>query len=387
MSKRGENIYKRKDGRWEGRVQTAAPERRRISVYGKSYREVRDKMREMPIYRDTGNGREKISDAVIRWLASKEAVLKPSSVVKYRHLAHRYILPFWGKKCIGDLHRDALAVFVRSLTAGQPGTGVVLSHGTAWDVLMILEKSVRFSGSREFIIDKSDLAGTRGGHRRVVLSEAEQHRLERYLLTDTDEKKLGLLLCLYTGLRIGEICAMRWGNIHLSEKTMSVTATMQRLQRTDATAGKRTIVMETAPKSRGSQRVLPIADFLIGHLRARENVSPTAYLLTGSERYIEPRSYENFYKSALSASGIPRNNFHTLRHTFATRCVECGVDIRTVSELLGHSTTKMTLDFYVHPTMNTKKNSIRRLSIRRQNLWSEDEDPGENTEELPPFAE
>ncbi len=198
-----------------------------------------------------------------------------------------------------------------------------------------------------------------------MLTDAEQYRLERYLLADTDERKLGLLLCLYAGLRIGEICAMRWKSIDLCEKTLSVNATMQRIQLADAQDGKRTAVIETAPKSGDSCRTVPIADFLIDRLREKNHFAPDSYFLTGSERYIEPRSYENFYKSALSASGIAKNNFHTLRHTFATRCIESGVDIKTMSELIGHSTVKMTLDFYVHPTMDTKKNGINRMALSR----------------------
>ncbi len=367
MSKRGENIYKRKDGRWEGRILIHAPDSKRISVYGKTYREVRDRMQEKKLLPGIVHCPKRVSEAAEVWLASRERLLKPSSVAKYRNLVQRHILPLLGKLRICDLDRNTVSGFVRALSCGQTGSGVQLTRKTVRDVLMILEKSVRFAGELSFSVEKNELSGKTGGGKRItVLSEREQKRLEEQLLTDTDEKKLGLLLCLYAGLRIGEICAMRWECIDLCEKTLSVNVTMQRLQIAGAASGQRTGVIESSPKSEDSRRTVPIADFLIEQLLKRKPRLQSAYLLTGSEQYIEPRSYENYYKRVLSAAGIPICNFHTLRHTFATRCIESGADAKTVSVLLGHSTVRMTLDRYVHPTMNAKQASIIRMAMRRQ---------------------
>lgn len=367
MSKRGENIYKRKDGRWEGRILIHAPDSKRISVYGKTYREVRDRMQEKKLLPGIVHCPKRVSEAAEVWLASRERLLKPSSVAKYRNLVQRHILPLLGKLRICDLDRNTVSGFVRALSCGQTGSGVQLTRKTVRDVLMILEKSVRFAGELSFSVEKNELSGKTGGGKRItVLSEQEQKRLEEQLLTDTDEKKLGLLLCLYAGLRIGEICAMRWECIDLCEKTLSVNVTMQRLQIAGAGTGQRTGVIESSPKSEDSRRTVPIADFLIEQLLKRKPRLQSAYLLTGSEQYIEPRSYENYYKRVLSAAGIPICNFNTLRHTFATRCIESGADAKTVSVLLGHSTVRMTLDRYVHPTMNAKQASINRMAMSRQ---------------------
>lgn len=367
MSKRGENIYKRKDGRWEGRILIHAPDSKRISVYGKTYREVRDRMQEKKLLPGIVHCPKRVSEAAEVWLASRERLLKPSSVAKYRNLVQRHILPLLGKLRICDLDRNTVSGFVRALSCGQTGSGVQLTRKTVRDVLMILEKSVRFAGELSFSVEKNELSGKTGGGKRItVLSEQEQKRLEEQLLTDTDEKKLGLLLCLYAGLRIGEICAMRWECIDLCEKTLSVNVTMQRLQIAGAGTGQRTGVIESSPKSEDSRRTVPIADFLIEQLLKRKPRLQSAYLLTGSEQYIEPRSYENYYKRVLSAAGIPVCNFHTLRHTFATRCIESGADAKIVSVLLGHSTVRMTLDRYVHPTMNAKQASINRMAMSRQ---------------------
>lgn len=371
MAKRGENIYKRKDGRWEGRLFSPNFAGGRRSVYGHTYREVKEKMRtHLPDGPRFCRG--SIADAVWKWLASREKVLRPSSAAKYRNLAGKHILPLLGKGRVAELREENIRAFARALAEGETNGGVPLTGKTVRDVLMILEKAVKLAGGPRLRIDRGELSGVSSGRKQVtVLSAVEQTRLEQYLLQDTDEKKLGLLLCLYTGLRIGEICAMKWESINLCEKTLSVTGTMQRLQLACPSGGRRTEVTESQPKTAGACRTVPIADFLIRYLRERKPKAPDAYLLTGCDRYVEPRSYENFYKRALSASGVPENNFHTLRHTFATRCIESGADIKTVSELLGHSTVRLTLDCYVHPTMEAKKNSIRRLLVSRQRIWSE----------------
>lgn len=372
MPKRGENIYKRKDGRWEGRLFSSDSGGKPFSLYGKTYREVKEKMAKRKVQGNTKVCKEKIADAVMLWLASKEKVLKLSSITKYRNLADKHILPFLGNKKVSDMNEKTVSAFVQMLSEGKTNAGILLSSKTIRDILMILEKSVKNAGGKNLAVDRAGVQGKTGRQRQIaVLSDGEQERLERYLLTDADEKKLGLLLCLYAGLRIGEICAMKWECINLGEKTLSVSQTMQRVQMAEPTDGKRTMITETAPKSECSNRVIPIAEFLVEYLQSRKPSSCHSYLLTGSDRYIEPRCYENFYKRVLSATGIPVNKFHTLRHTFATRCIESGVDAKTVSELLGHSTVQLTLDRYVHPTMKAKKNSINHMAISRQLLWSE----------------
>lgn len=323
--------------------------------------------------------RRKVSEAVEEWISMKAKTLKPSSIAKYRNLAKCHILPLLGERRLCELNTATVGAFVQSLSEEKRGNGVPLHRSTVRNVLMILEKAVKLAGGQKIDVGNEEPIGKKDEKRRVtVLSDTEQLKLEQYLLTDTDERKLGLLLYLYAGLRIGEICALRWNCIDLSEKALSVMSTMQRIQITDASDGRRTEVIETAPKSDGSRRIIPIADFIVDLLYEKQPFSRDAFLLTGSERYIEPRSYENYYKRVLAAAGIAVGNFHILRHTFATRCIESGADVKTVSDLLGHSTVKLTLDRYVHPTMNTKLNSINRLAFSRQNRWQVSEyEPGE----------
>jgi integrase len=173
---------------------------------------------------------------------------------------------------------------------------------------------------------------------------------------------LGVLLSLYTGIRIGELCALRWENIDLTEKTMRINSTMQRIP--DFTGGAaKTQVTITSPKSKCSVRTIPLPDFLAA-LLASFAAQPKAFLLTGEKlRFVEPRTVQNRFKAYIKACGIESANFHCLRHTFATRCVELGFDVKTLSEILGHSSVNITLGRYVHSSLDLKRTNMAKLTL------------------------
>ena len=165
---------------------------------------------------------------------------------------------------------------------------------------------------------------------------------------------------MFTGLRIGEICALRWEDVSFSEQTIYVHNTLQRIQ--DRTGeDKKTKIVITTPKSSCSIRIIPLPDTLVDVLLSHKEVS-IGYVMTNSESYIEPRTMQNHFKSALKKSGIESANFHAIRHTFATRCIELGFDVKSLSEILGHATVNITMNRYVHPTLEMKKENMQRLS-------------------------
>lgn len=196
-----------------------------------------------------------------------------------------------------------------------------------------------------------------------VLSSSEQTVFSRYLCCNLDPCYLGILLCLYTGLRIGEICALQWRDISINEQLLSVHQSMQRVQ-TGGQDGKKTRVVIQSPKSSCSIRRIPIP-FEIHKLLVASQKQADAFLLTGlPDRFMEPRCLENRFKAAASACEIYNVNYHTLRHTFATRCVELGFDIKSLSEILGHTSVNITMNRYVHPSMEFKKKNMNRLSAK-----------------------
>ena len=185
--------------------------------------------------------------------------------------------------------------------------------------------------------------------------------MTRYLVDHETLPNLGILLSLYTGMRIGEVCGLQWRNILLDERCIYVNQTMQRIQNKNE-SGARTSVMITEPKSTSSKRTIPLQNMLISLLRNIEQ-APDCFLLTGSEnRFLEPRTMENHFNAAMRACGIEGATFHTCRHTFATRSIELGFDIKSLSEVLGHASVQITMDRYVHPSLEFKRENMNRLS-------------------------
>lgn len=196
-----------------------------------------------------------------------------------------------------------------------------------------------------------------------VLTLLEEEALVRVLLDDIDQYKFGVMLSLYTGIRIGELCALQWDNLCLPSATLKVRKTMQRIQDKNVGATSKTRVIITEPKSQCSIRDIPLPVFIL-ELARRFESSPKTFVLSGDKsRYVEPRTMQNRFKKYIRDSGIADANFHTTRHTFATRCVEVGFDIKTLSEILGHANVNITLNRYVHSSFDLKCSNMSKLSL------------------------
>ena len=172
-----------------------------------------------------------------------------------------------------------------------------------------------------------------------------------------DIYKLGIYICLFTGLRLGELCALKWSDLDMNLKLLHVNSTVQRIRVSDKQT--KTCLIETPPKSFCSKREIPISDQLYQFLK--EFHCQDKNVLNGKAP-MEPRTMQNKFKKYLKLSGIRDTNFHTLRHTFATNCIQMGADVKSVSEVLGHSDVKITLNRYVHPSMETKRSYLNALS-------------------------
>lgn len=182
-------------------------------------------------------------------------------------------------------------------------------------------------------------------------------------MRDMNLTKFGVLLCMYTGIRIGEVCALKWESIDFSEGILSIRETLQRIQVMDVGACKKTKIVITEPKSKKAIRDIPLPGFVLEYATSLKQ-NPKSYILTGcSDRYIEPRSLQYTFKKYTKECGLTDVNYHALRHTFATRCIELGFDVKTLSELLGHSSVNITLNRYVHSSMDTKKTNMKRLTL------------------------
>ena len=196
-----------------------------------------------------------------------------------------------------------------------------------------------------------------------VLNLSEQKALLNVLLHDMDLYKFGVMLSLYTGIRVGELCALQWEDISLSNSILKVRKTMQRIQDTNAGATTKTKIIITEPKSQCSIRDIPLPEFIVDIAKQFAD-APKAFILSGKKKkYIEPRTMQNRFKALVVESKIDDANFHCLRHTFATRCVEVGFEIKSLSEILGHANVNITLNRYVHSSFDLKYSNMNKLSL------------------------
>ncbi len=367
MPKQGKNIYLRKDGRWEGRYSKGRLDGKIQYgyVFGRTYEETEQKLSEI-IKRisETQNTFEATFEIISgEWLQVQRPQLKVSSVAKYSNIMQLYLLPRFGKQKICTISRNEVILFSRKLLISGGVRAKGLSPKTVNGTLSVMKNIFEYAMREKSInvAEISDISVKQPQKPMRILSRNEQNRLSRYLCDNPTPCYLGILLCLYTGLRIGEICALKWADICVSEQYLYVHQTMQRIQ-VDGKTGKKTKVIIQTPKSDSSIRKIPIP-FEVLQLLLPTMKQGEAFLLTGMEHnYIEPRSMENHFKAAAKECNIYDVNFHALRHTFATRCVELGFDIKSLSEILGHASVHITLNRYVHPSMELKQKNMNMLS-------------------------
>ena len=297
------------------------------------------------------------------WLRFLRPQLKQASIAKYITVLTSHLLPTFQDYKIEEIQRSDVTALIRELLASGGKKSDGLSPKSVATVRSVLKNILDYA-SREKGICVADINGIpikQPQKQMRILSRAEQEKLSRYLCANLTPCHLGILVCLYTGLRIGEICALQWKDISFDDHYLHVHKAMQRVQYLDCEE-KRTEVCIAKPKSDCSIRRIPLPDELL-HLLQNARKEDGAFLLTGSDKkYIEPRTMQNHFRSVMDKCEIPSVNFHALRHTFATRCVELGFDIKSLSEILGHANVNITMNRYVHPSMELKQRNMNMLS-------------------------
>lgn len=374
MSKKGENIYKRKDGRWEGRYIKYYDENSKPKygyIYAKTYGEVKSKLIEKKSV--FGKSVEELrgqdcsySDVVDAWLQSTRINIKESTYARYTHLVETHIRPCLGKYLLSKISTQLVEGFIeKKLNEGRLDHKGGLSAKTVTDILIVLKSTMEYAKYNNFpvICNLSKLSVKHKEKEMRVLSVKEQDELVRVLLDEMDIYKFGVLLSLYTGIRIGELCALQWEDIDIASSILKVRKTMQRIQETNRGVAQKTKVIITEPKTKCSLREIPLPSFLVA-FAIRFKSHAKAYVLSGERnKYIEPRTMQNYFKKYVSLAGIDSANYHSLRHTFATRCVEIGFEIKTLSEILGHANVNITLNRYVHSSFELKCDNMNKLAL------------------------
>lgn len=362
----GENIYKRKDGRWEARYRKARNNQGKIIYgfcYGKTYSEAKSKLERARIEVHNAPKPIPIDNPQFKcicdeWLHSNRLRLKPSSYAKYQTSIEKHIVPVLGKLQLSQLSTEMISKFGLELLTVRG-----LAPKTVQDILVLVHAILKY-GSKQYpgmLSNVEVLYPPKVTQEMRVLSPNEQKFLTSYLLEDLSPCKFGVLLALWTGLRIGEVCALRWNRVDLQEQIIKIDATMQRVRIDDPMAPGKTKVLVDSPKTASSVREIPINKQTAALCRRMYPGDDDAYVLTGSQKAMEPRLLQYYFQNYASDCNLEGVTFHTLRHTFATRCVEVDFEIKSLSEILGHANTSITLNRYVHCSLELKRANMKKL--------------------------
>ena len=360
MARRGENIYKRGDGRWEGRyIRGRTPEGRAQYgyVYAATYSACREKRRQrlQELPREiTPSNNMTLPEAVELFFTEREQKrkLKESTVSRYRYMVRRYIQPQLGAAPLYTLTEERVAAFYQRLQ------GQGLSPKSARDAGVLLRAILRTATKRGCFCTGINAELPVCKKRQVeIFTEPEIVRLAHHIVDEPDLTGLGILLALNSGLRLGELCALRWSDIDLHAGFLRVEREVQRLYEKGCTK-----LIVQPPKSESSLRRIPLPADILSLLAAHKpKTAGNVCLLTGTAAPLEPRTMQNRYRALLKRAGVPYRNFHALRHTYATRCIEQNVDVKSVSEMLGHSDVRITLQTYVHVSLRYKQQAVQSI--------------------------
>lgn len=299
-------------------------------------------------------------DWIYTWLLEKKDYIKESTYANYSNNIFNHIIPKLGNYYLNELNHKIIQDFLLELSKnGRKDNNGGLAEKTIKDITIIIKGSIK-KGINEDKIKHIELTFNypkdNKENKLYVLTKREQNKITNYVLENINSRNIGLLISLYSGIRIGELCALKWEDVDFKKNCLTINKTIQRVYIKDKDKNISKIII-TTPKTKNANREIPInKDFL--EILKKVKSDKKHYILTGNEKYIEPRTYRKYFNKVLDELKIKHFNFHSLRHTFATNCISLGVDYKTVSELLGHANVNITLNLYVHPRYSQKKKCI-----------------------------
>lgn len=291
--------------------------------------------------------------------------IKPSSkqrtFVQYSKVAQIHILPYLGDFGLTDLTPFVLQKFITDLTTnGNKRTGKGLSPNFVKTILSVIQNSLKTAHLVGYLPEYS---ANKIKRPKIIEKQVEcftiqeQKKIEEAALSTRKDKYRGIIICLYTGLRIGELLALTWNDIDFDKNILSVTKTCHDGNEN----GKHVRIIDT-PKTENSRRQIPLSKTLIKMLKDLKKKSKCEFVIADGEKPVFIRSYQRTFELFLKKLKLPHKGFHSLRHTFATRALECGMDVKSLSEILGHKNATITLNRYAHSLWEHKAEMMNKLS-------------------------
>ena len=354
------NIYLRKDGRFESRVPNGKrKDGKRAFLYVLSRTKEECIARVQAIYqknRPNGTCQLTMADLYSEWYRSILHRVKESTAANYAMKANKHILPAFGGIFVSNITADCIYSFISEKKKAG------FSPRYISDIVILMKTVFKYAVRTYQIANPLDgiVLPKKKQPEIRLLDEAEQKTLHQYIRQHQNRSTLGVAIALTGGLRIGEICPLRWRDVDLEKRIITISKTMQRIQ--CPTETRKTKLIITDPKSESSRRQIPIPDCMMSFLLKFKGKS-NEYVLTGTDKPIEPRAMQYRFRTILKNAKLPSIHFHALRHIFASNCIKLGFDVKALSELLGHSSVEITLNRYVHSSFDQKREYMKRVQM------------------------
>lgn len=294
--------------------------------------------------------------ALEMWLVSNRVRIKHSTYDKYSYIIEKHIVPCLGGFALQDLNTLQINDFLNNkLQSGGIKNNSQLAASYVSTMSLIISSAIHYAANEDLCADlKNPIYKPVANNKQFnILNHADYIKITSYLTNELNETGLGILLALYTGLRMGEICALQWKNIDFKNRIIHVVSTVSRINNN----GKTEYVLDI-PKTKSSVREIPIPKKLLISLKQVHSNRRSEFVISQTNSFVIPRTFEYRYHKVLYELKIESINFHSLRHTFATNCISNGMDVKSLSEILGHANTNTTLQIYVHPSMEIKRRQI-----------------------------
>ncbi len=366
----GITIYKRKDGRFESRLKIGENANGKPVykyVYAASKIDCRRKAELWQLCLGDSKQTIRYDKVCKQWLDFVSSYAKKSTYGIYAYTLNRYLIPTFGKIRLCDLTEEVILVFVDELMKKKTYRKKLLSNTSIHNIFLIFKMTLKFAEKHFGITNPTaniHISLYRPTKSKELISDDDWLRLKKYLQNDYSATATAIAIAVHTGMRIGEICALQRQDIDLINDLLHVQRTVQRVNIINKTGAKKTRLALDEPKSLTSRRIIPIPTILLKHLRKLcKNLHEEDFLFGRTKRTaLEPRTLQYRFKHYLKKHRIPVVNFHQLRHKFAGNCIENNFDLKSLSEILGHSNVNITLNYYVHPTISFKRRQINNLS-------------------------
>lgn len=309
---------------------------------------------------DLKMNREQLTKDVMRkWISSKKKYIKESTYTYYLYEIETYIIPALGEYKISEINEIIIQETVLNWQQYGGKRKQSLRKSTVQNLVTLIKQMLKYA-VKEGIWEEHPLEihfiPAQANYKKNVFTLEEQRLIIDSIYETPNFWKFGIFLCLNSGLRIGELCALQWTDIDFQNRIVHINKTMQRVY--NKQSEPKTKILISTPKTRTSMREIPLSKNTMRLIGQLPSLDVSGYILTNSSKHMEPRTIRKHYNDFLKKLGIQPINFHCLRHTFATRCIENGADYKTVSELLGHSSINITLNLYVHPGISEKRKCV-----------------------------